>query len=72
MEKVINQIKGKPIEVIKKGDVIKCPPDVEHWHGATPTTSLTHVAITQNTEKGRVTWLRKVTDEEYNEGFKKN
>ncbi|AYB35316.1 cupin domain-containing protein [Chryseolinea soli] len=61
-----HQIKGKPVELIKKGDVIKCPPNVEHWHGATPDHFLTHIAITQNTEKGRVTWLRKVTDEEYN------
>lgn len=61
-----HQIKGKSVELIKKGDVIKCPPDVEHWHGATPTSSLTHVAITQNTEKGRVTWFGRVSDAEYN------
>jgi len=61
-----HQVKGQPVELIKKGDVIKCPPNVEHWHGATPDDVLTHIAITQNTAKGRVTWLRKVTDEEYN------
>ena len=61
-----HQIKGKPVELIKKGDVIKCPPNVEHWHGATPDNFLTHISITQNTGQGRVTWLRKVTDEEYN------
>ncbi|HEY5745877.1 MAG TPA: carboxymuconolactone decarboxylase family protein [Chryseolinea sp.] len=67
-----HQIKGKPIEIIRKGDVIKCPPKVEHWHGATPTHSLTHIAITQNTKEGRVTWLRKVTEEEYNAASKKD
>ncbi|SHG43316.1 Cupin domain protein [Chryseolinea serpens] len=66
-----HQLKGKPIEIIQKGDVIKCPPNVVHWHGASPTQSMTHVAITQNTETGRVVWLEKVTDEEYNAANKK-
>jgi quercetin dioxygenase-like cupin family protein/alkylhydroperoxidase/carboxymuconolactone decarboxylase family protein YurZ len=60
------QEKGKPIQIIQEGDVIKCPPNVIHWHGATPTDSLTHIAISPNTDKGNVVWLEKVTDEEYN------
>lgn len=60
-----HQIKGKPVEIIKKGDAIRCPPNVEHWHGASHSSGMTHVAITQNTGSGRVTWLKKVTDEEY-------
>ncbi|MEJ7558833.1 MAG: cupin domain-containing protein [Pedobacter sp.] len=59
------QERGKSIQVIHKGDVIKCLPNAEHWHGATPTRSMTHMAINPNTEKGIVTWLQKVTDLEY-------
>lgn len=61
-----HQIKGKPVELITKGQVVKCPPNVWHWHGATPNESLTHLAISQNTAKGRVIWYGKVSDEEYN------
>lgn len=64
------QEKGKPIQIIQAGDVIKCPPNVIHWHGATPTDSLTHIAISPNTYKGNVVWLEKVTDEEYNSTHK--
>ena len=60
------QEKGKPIKKMKKGDVIHCPPNVEHWHGATPQSPCTHIAIVPNTEKGIVNWLRPVTDTEYN------
>lgn len=60
------QEKGKPVEVIKKGDVVKCPPNVEHWHGATPNDTMTHIAIGTNPDKGNVVWLQPVTDEEYN------
>lgn len=61
-----HQIKGKPIEVIRKGDVVKCPPDVDHWHGASKDSSMTHIYIVPNTEKGIVDWKKPVTDEEYN------
>jgi 4-carboxymuconolactone decarboxylase len=64
------QEKGKPIQIMQEGDVIKCPPNVIHWHGATPTDSLTHIAISPNTDKGNVVWLEKVTDEEYNSTIK--
>ena len=62
-----HQIKGQPRQTIKKGDVVKCPPNVEHWHGASPESGMQHLYIIANTEKGIVTWLEKVTDEEYND-----
>lgn len=61
-----HQIKGQPRQTIKKGDVIKCPANVEHWHGASPDTGMQQMYILPKTEKGIVTWLQKVTDEEYN------
>lgn len=60
------QEKGKPIQTLHTGDVVKIQPDVEHWHGASPASSFTHIAINVNTEKGVVNWLKPVTDEEYN------
>jgi quercetin dioxygenase-like cupin family protein len=59
------QEKGKPIQVIRKGDVITIPPEVVHWHGASPDSEFTHLAINPNTQKGIVTWLQRVMDEEY-------
>ncbi|MCB2410046.1 (R)-mandelonitrile lyase [Hymenobacter lucidus] len=60
------QEKGQPIRLLRKGDVIQAQPGVEHWHGASPTQALTHIALNVNTEKGIVTWLQPVTDKEYN------
>lgn len=60
------QEKGKPIEIINKGDVVKCPPNIEHWHGATSKDTMTHIAIGTNTNIGGAVWLKAVTDEEYN------
>lgn len=61
-----HQIKGQPRQTIKKGDVVKCPPNVEHWHGASPDSGLQQIYILPKTENGIVTWLQKVIDEEYN------
>jgi quercetin dioxygenase-like cupin family protein len=61
-----HQIKGQPRQTIRKGDVVKCPPNVLHWHGASPDTGMQQMYILPKTEKGIVTWLQKVTDEEYN------
>jgi quercetin dioxygenase-like cupin family protein len=61
-----HQLKGQPRQVIRKGEVIKCPPGVAHWHGASPGSSMTHLYIIPNTEKGIVNWLQAVTDAEYN------
>jgi len=59
------QEKGKAIQIIRKGDVVNIAPDVVHWHGASATREMTHLAINPNTQKGIVTWLQHVTDEEY-------
>jgi quercetin dioxygenase-like cupin family protein len=60
-----HQIEGQPIEIIKKGDVIKCPPNVNHWHGASPEIGLQQLYIVPNVEKGIVDWKQPVTDNEY-------
>jgi quercetin dioxygenase-like cupin family protein len=60
------QEKGKPIQLLRKGDVVNILPDVEHWHGASHDSEFTHIAINANTQKGLVVWLQRVTDEEYN------
>lgn len=60
-----HQIKGQPRQTIRKGDIIKCPPNVMHWHGASPEIGMLQMYILPKTEKGIVTWLQKVTDEEY-------
>ena len=57
---------GGPIEEIKAGDVIWCPPNVKHWHGASPTTAMTHIALTGTINGKNVEWMEKVTDEQYN------
>lgn len=61
------QEKGKTAQLIQKGDVVRIPPDTEHWHGAASGSSLTHIAISPNQQKGSVEWLQPVTDAEYSE-----
>lgn len=61
-----HQIKGKPRQTIRKGDVVQCPPNVMHWHGASINTGLQQIYILPNTEKGIVQWMHPVSDEEYN------
>lgn len=56
---------GGPTEEIRKGDVIWIPPGVKHWHGATPTTAMTHIAIQEALNGKAVEWMEKVTDEQY-------
>ena len=60
-----HQIKGQPRQTLKKGDIVKCPPNVEHWQGASRQTGMLQMYILPKTEKGIVTWLQKVTDEQY-------
>jgi quercetin dioxygenase-like cupin family protein len=60
-----HQIKGQPKQALKKGDVVQCPPNVEHWHGAAADSGMQQMYILPKTENGIVTWLQKVTDEEY-------
>jgi quercetin dioxygenase-like cupin family protein len=57
---------GKPVQVIRPGDVVACPPGVKHWHGAAPTTAMSHLAVTGNHDGRNVNWMEKVSDEQYN------
>jgi quercetin dioxygenase-like cupin family protein len=59
------QREGGPIEEIRPGDVVWFEPDEKHWHGATPTTAMTHIAIQEQLDGKAVTWMEKVTDEQY-------
>jgi quercetin dioxygenase-like cupin family protein len=60
-----HQIEGKEIEIIKKGDIVKCPPNVKHWHGASADVGLQQLYIIPNTNKGIVEWKEPVTNEQY-------
>ena len=59
------QREGGPIEEIRPGDVVWFPPGEKHWHGATDKTAMTHVAIAEAQDGSPVTWLEKVTDDQY-------
>jgi quercetin dioxygenase-like cupin family protein len=59
------QSAGGPIEEIRAGDVVWFPPGLKHWHGATPTTGMTHIAIQEALNGKTVDWLEKVSDEQY-------
>ena len=56
---------GEPIAEIRPGDVIWCPPRTKHWHGATSTTGMTHIAIVEALDGKAVEWMEKVSDEQY-------
>jgi len=56
---------GKPVQEIRPGDVVWCPPGVKHWHGAAPTIAMTHLAVTGSVDAKTVTWMEQVTDEQY-------
>lgn len=59
------QREGGAIEDIRPGDVIWFEPGEKHWHGATPTTAMTHIAVQEKLNGSPVTWLEHVTDEQY-------
>ena len=59
------QREGGPIEEIRPGDVVWFEPHEKHWHGASPTTAMTHIAIAEGLDGTAVQWLEKVTDEQY-------
>jgi quercetin dioxygenase-like cupin family protein len=59
------QREGGPIEELRPGDVVWIPPAVKHWHGASPTTAMTHIAIQEMLNGKNGDWLEKVTDEQY-------
>jgi quercetin dioxygenase-like cupin family protein len=56
---------GGGIEEIRPGDVVWFPPGLKHWHGATPTTAMSHIAVQEALNGSPVTWLEKVTEEQY-------
>lgn len=61
-----HQCEGEPKEEIHPGDVVTCAPGRRHWHGATPTTAMSHIAITERDASGKVVeWMEKVSDEQY-------
>jgi quercetin dioxygenase-like cupin family protein len=55
-----------PIEEIRPGDVVWFPPGEKHWHGAAPSTGMTHIAVQERLDDKAVDWLEKVSDEQYN------
>jgi len=61
----LTQEAGKPVQVIRPGDVVWCPPGVKHWHGATPTTAMSHLAVTGTVDGKNVNWMEKVSDDQY-------
>jgi quercetin dioxygenase-like cupin family protein len=56
---------GGLVEEIRPGDVVLIPPGEKHWHGAAPTTAMTHIAIQEQLDGKQVEWLEKVTDQQY-------
>jgi quercetin dioxygenase-like cupin family protein len=56
---------GGPIQEMRPGDIVRIPPGVKHWHGATATTAVTHIAITEELNGKNTEWLEKVSDEQY-------
>ena len=56
---------GGPVEEIRPGDVVLIAPGEKHWHGATPTTAMTHIAIQEQLDGKAVDWMEKVSDEQY-------
>jgi quercetin dioxygenase-like cupin family protein len=59
------QTKGGPIREIRAGDTVWIPPGEKHWHGASPKNAMVHIAMQESLEGSHVTWMEKVTDEEY-------
>ena len=61
-----HQIEGRPVEILRPGDVAMCPPGVKHWHGATPGSRFAHLAANTNPERPGVEWFDLLPEEEYN------
>jgi quercetin dioxygenase-like cupin family protein len=62
------QVEGSSVETIRAGDVVWCPPGVRHWHGATPTTAMAHIAIQEAQNGSPVIWMEHVSDQQYRQG----
>jgi quercetin dioxygenase-like cupin family protein len=56
---------GGPVEEVRPGDVVWFPPGLKHWHGASPTTAMSHIAIQESVNGSPVTWMEKVSEEQY-------
>jgi quercetin dioxygenase-like cupin family protein len=56
---------GKAVQEIRPGDVVWCPPGIKHWHGATATTAMTHLAVSGTLDGKAVEWMEKVSDAQY-------
>lgn len=56
---------GRPVEEIRPGDIVTIPPGVKHWHGASPTMGMSHVAIAESLNGKSTDWMEKVSDEQY-------
>lgn len=56
---------GGPVQTLRPGDVLWCPPGIKHWHGASAHVAMTHLAITGVADGKNVEWLEQVTDEQY-------
>lgn len=61
----LTQLWGGPVQIIRQGDVVMCPPGVKHWHGATPNSAMTHLALGESLDGKSVEWMEKVSDEQY-------
>lgn len=59
------QESGKAIQMIKAGDTVSIPPGVKHWHGATATTGMTHIAIAEALDGKVVNWMEQVSEQQY-------
>ena len=59
------QCEGGPVEEIRPGDIVWCPPGARHWHGGTPTTAMMDIAIAEALDGKVVDWMEHVTDAEY-------
>lgn len=59
------QCEGEEKQTINQGDIVWIPEDIRHWHGATSTTAMTHIAIAESQDGSPVTWLDKVSDSDY-------
>lgn len=59
------QREGGPVEEIRPGDIVWFAPGEKHWHGASPTTAMTHIAVAERLDGKVVEWLEKVSDEQY-------
>ena len=64
----LTQVEGGLVQEFHAGDILWCPADRKHWHGATPTSGMTHIAIQESLNGSPVTWMEHVSDEQYRNG----